>query len=158
MYISLQSELMEIQWVTLYLMQPCEYKHHFLYCLDSLMCWNTGFYKKVYVLLLVYTLPCIFSFFQYILVQRTLCTPPALLHIRYTKYTVQHILPAHEQGPTINLVEAGPHLLPTAQIIVHVCQGFTLHTCIYPTHMYVPVHVHLSQSMAGALSHCIITL
>ena len=23
-------------------------------------------------------------------------------HILYTKYTVQHILPAHEQGPTIN--------------------------------------------------------
>ena len=45
-----------------------------------------------------YAPPCIFSFFQYILVQRPLCTPPALVHIRYTKYTVQHILPAREQG------------------------------------------------------------
>ena len=49
-----------------------------------------------------YAPPCIFSFFQYILVQRPLCTPPALVHIWYTKYTVQHILPAREQGQSIN--------------------------------------------------------
>ena len=50
----------------------------------------------------LYAPPCI-------LVQCPLCTPPALLHIQHMMYTVQLVLPAHEQ--VANYIDSpSPHI------------------------------------------------
>ena len=81
-----------------------------------------------------------------ILVQRPLCMPPALLHIRYMKYTVQHILPAHEQAmPPCSAGSIEYSFLKGQKNVSRIQMHTHAHTCTHmPTHAHIPIYMLIS--------------
>ena len=84
---------------------------------------------------------------------------PALDHILYTKYIVHHILPAHEQGPTILPIFRGSGPTPSpgksplqGKNQVQVCSNINKFRSAQII-IYVCLHRRVSRSHASSVAH-----